>query len=941
MSNPNFPRIEESIALGQGGVGGSQPFGHWLDITSRTRATNSLTRGKQYELDTIQSAEYDVTIDNTDGAFDPTNSSSVYYPQVVPWVPYRKRAQWPVTNNLLSPELALPSTTNINARYLIQGANTTVTVVSTAPVYTGTLTYSCAVASQGSGTALMGITGMGIIPNAQYDFSAYGCNLTSSGSLSLAATIQWIGPDDSITSTVTGFPVTFPGSASNTTFLRIGVAATAPANACGANLLITTTNTITGTGTIHFGGLQLEHGTSGTTWVAPGIWYDLVVGFVERWPQAWDLSGTRSVMTPTVVDQMAWLSQADLPDGLLAAIQSPTSGVAPPDFVYTLGDSEGSATFVDSQGNYSPATIQTGGASGAGIIAPGTAVTATDQTGAWAAGDQTVTNIAVGSGGTPGSNAAGPYSGISIPASQSTGKHGPTGTAVSGWTRMIAYRTTSSVAGQTIWDSEAAAPFGANLPSQIVTYTYTSGGQPQTQIILVVDGVMVWNAAYGAAPVGDWNLIFFGVEAGGNTAFFSGSYANQLNGVATASISSSPWTTQALGSDIIGVSANAARVSFNVLPFQGDVAYAAQWPYALSYAQISQIWNFWSGEIQSTDQRYGSILSMASYMGTTALDSGITRDMGPALDISGVDILTALQGCVVAEAGQHYVSRTGALTFKSRQARMNKSPTLTFGDDVANGEIPFVNPLQVDYDDTQIINDCQVTQYSSNNVYYGENAASKAAYGTRTNQTTINVVLAQECQDMANGLSSVFGQPQPHVTSITVYPGRLTPSIANAWGSLLSLDLGQCVKVVKRTVGRAPFQMTGFIEQITWDFSPSDASVTLQITSSAMSQYWQLAALHTTLSASVSAGATSIALAAPAVANSLTPGISLELAPGTASQETVTIASISGNTLTLTSPVAHSHSSGTVVCDVLPSGITDPTTWDAYSILDSTAILSY
>ncbi|GAA0364350.1 hypothetical protein [Streptomyces blastmyceticus] len=61
-----------------------------------------MQRGRQYELGQIRSGEYQVTLANTDGALDPLNSSGPWAGHIMAYQPYRKRAQWPPTANLLT-----------------------------------------------------------------------------------------------------------------------------------------------------------------------------------------------------------------------------------------------------------------------------------------------------------------------------------------------------------------------------------------------------------------------------------------------------------------------------------------------------------------------------------------------------------------------------------------------------------------------------------------------------------------------------------------------------------------------------------------------------------------------------------------------------------------------------------------------------------------------
>jgi hypothetical protein len=76
----------------------------------------------------------------------------------------------------------------------------------------------------------------------------------------------------------------------------------------------------------------------------------------------------------------------------------------------------------------------------------------------------------------------------------------------------------------------------------------------------------------------------------------------------------------------------------------------------------------------------------------------------------------------------------------------------------------------------------------------------------------------------------------------------------------------------------------------------------------------------------------------------LGPGQQLTLGQGTANAETVTVSAVGATspgwmtgTLTLTAATTKSHTAGDVICEPLPTGTTDPTTWDAVAKFDSIA----
>jgi hypothetical protein len=131
-----------------------------------------------------------------------------------------------------------------------------------------------------------------------------------------------------------------------------------------------------------------------------------------------------------------------------------------------------------------------------------------------------------------------------------------------------------------------------------------------------------------------------------------------------------------------------------------------------------------------------------------------------------------------------------------------------------------------------------------------------------------------------------------------------------------------------------------------------EAWVTLQCSPIDPTPYTAYAAWHTTLNAAVGVGQGNMTVNAGAdnvnpLAAQLPQGVILVIGPGTVRAETVIVGGIgatsSGWTTCLIAAAGsfqNSHPIGELVCEVLPSGVTDPTYYDPTEQFDK-AVFAY
>ncbi|MBV6697430.1 hypothetical protein KV557_09870 [Kitasatospora aureofaciens] len=943
--NPNWPVMQYSWGPAWTVNGAATPSEQLADVTSRSRGRVSVQRGRQYELDQIRAGTLDLELVNTDGSLDSLNTSGPWVGNVLPYEPLRIRAQWPPTQNLLTQVLAtggdlggfsvgtVNSQSGIGVYSLTDSSNGQ--IVSSATAWQGARVLQFAVPNgTASGTAFA-LTD--IVPGERlvtYTMQVQVRNITPSTSVQVALYISW-GTANSVETRIQGTAVALTGSTS-APWTQLTLTATLPNATAYMVLGLTTMSAATAALNVQLDGWQIERGSTATTWTAPGVWYPVFAGFAERYTSSWRMSGTYGTVRTTGVDALSLLSQRVLRDPLVEEINS-----RGPRFNFTLSDPQGSQSCADAVGSNPPAPLIIS-KSGAGSLTFGNQITSTTAGGTYIGSTATVVTI-----NNPGAGAFA-YNPATLISLDQAGIKGPASPAA--WTRMIAFRYTGPLPADhaTLWcstDSQRSGHFPAG--SQI-TVALNSSGQPG-MYLSGPNGSATNYTAGGATNCvdGNWHLLLFSYSQSANTVMVSqdGALASYYFGV-PASI-----TPTGLQFDSVGNWADPVYGNETLWNFQGDISYVAEWPFAFSGSDITAVYTAWKNSFtgDSSDTRYTRILGWAGYTGPKTIQSGLTRSMGPAA-VSGQDAMTALQSVVDTENGEHFMSADGGIVFRSRSARYNAlTPVCTFGERSDLGEIPY-EECDLDDDPTRLANIVKVTQAATNQAFTATDSKSQRFYFPRSLARTTNASSSQECQDAANYLLSRYKNPATRVSSIRIHPSA-NPSVF--WPVCLGLELGARVRVMRRPPAPAvTIQTECFIESISWEFSDNgDAFVILQCSPADLTPYGVVASFHSSLAGSgtIAAGATTITINAGAdttnpAAAQIGQGQQLVLGLGTATQETVTVQSVGATSagwttavITLTAATTKAHTGGDTVCEPLPAGATDPTTWDASAKFDSAA----
>jgi hypothetical protein len=919
---PSWPQIRFRVGFNSNGTLSVPPS--YTDLSSRLRGSWQATlAGRQYELDQVQSGQLTLTLDNRDGALDPTNSSSPYSPNVLPLKPCHLQALWPAGGRNLLPQglSAGSSTTDAQAT---AGTPFVATVSGVPTGHTTALGSTFAATTAGGQAFGQGSTNnqwasqsdpdaCTVTAGLTYTFSAW-VAVAAGGDSGFQVTprISWYSAAGARISTSDGTPVTAPVVGS---WAQVVVSGAAPAGAVNARVELLNTNATTVSNTMYATAWQLEQGSSATPWTLGPVVYPLWTGFVERWPQQWDYAGTRGLVDLTCIDPLAALAQFTLQPSLVASLEA-----MGPDRLYPLDEPSGATGFRDLTGKHGLGNILHGNL-GSGTVTFGSSVQGTGFTGA-AGPVVTLANPAPS-----GNNQACSFLNLAVP-------NGPPVSSGNGWTRIICFRTTTvptSPAVMALWWWQNSS---ASNQSQGGIYIDSSGHIDCTSQNAA--GQALSSGVSVNVCDGNWHMFAMILSQDGKTMNFnldgSGFFVTSTNNVQPSGINC----------DTIGVAAN-FNINQYVWAYSGDLAYAVEVPTTNvpSFSDLASGFSTgWAGE--TSLKRAQRILTMAGYNGSLTVEG--TNIAAGGANLAGKDAVSALTEIAEGEAGQLWADGSGAVRIDGRVWRyLQNSAAIVFGENQSSGEVPYLVDASVDFDPTHVYNSVSVTNEvapgaTQQPAATASNSASQTAYLPRTLQTTVNVNDPTIPQYLANYLAQAYGSPYARVPTLTI-DGASNPAL---WPKILGVAFG-----TRATVNRRPPSWSGaqqlslpqFVEHVSWaGDDQGNLKLSLQVSpAQPYTGFGVVASLHSTLQAGSGSGTNTITLGAltgsasnPAAAV-LAAGTVLTVGYGTSVAENVTVKSVAATSpgytsvvVTLTANLANTHVTGETVCQPLPNGYVLP-----------------
>lgn len=245
---------------------------YWTDISARTTFPWNTTRGRQYELDTVPAGQWNTALDNRDGALDPSNAASPYYPNLVPYRGCRIRAV-PGVNRLTVDQAtagaaggylgAIPPQMSVGNDF-----GYPVTIVPSGSAYEGATVYQAVLPSgAGAFATVVEVTGVPVVPGATYSFTAQ-ARITAGTSTSTNVGLLWYSNSGVNLASVGGTAQTLTSGSSSWTALS--VSGQAPAGATSVYLKVEIASGATSAQTAwQVDGLQFEQSATPTAFQTP------------------------------------------------------------------------------------------------------------------------------------------------------------------------------------------------------------------------------------------------------------------------------------------------------------------------------------------------------------------------------------------------------------------------------------------------------------------------------------------------------------------------------------------------------------------------------------------------------------------------------------------------------------------------------------------------
>lgn len=868
------------------------------NITSRAYSFTT-RRGRTYELGRIESGECQLAVDNTDGLFDPNNSTSAFYPDVLPYRPVAINCAYPLTGNILNDTNLKPA------------------IPSTAPSTYGDSRVS--VGANDSDFELGSISNWYLLNYPAPGALDVVSGISVSGTYSLVFNFFSSHPDHLCLDVpvVSGKQITvslyFRGAAGNNLVIRDGgaygsiLSTQAMVSASSFTQYKTTVTPQTNKITISIEGannggynyvdnVQVEFGATVSTYNTNGpTIYSLFNGFIERYPQTYQ-APNRGQVNMVATDAIASMSQNILTNLYEALILQDTSTAV---YYYTLGESSGSTSAYNS-GLYNQAPLVPWTY---GTAIPPTFGNDSSVTGILGSGN-TCAQISYELGGTGGTNLW-----------NSSINDLDFASGVNNFTFSFWFNYTSTItAGRNYLVMQAFSGLNAGSTSTYPTFGVYINSNGLYCVLHQNDNAgatLIAQTATATSILPDgWNFVSVNLQWDGSSYFITISNYTPDNVKHTTTASGSSTTSISFAAIMLqGLAvANNYKVSnFTIHRSSTSVGINSD-----KYNSVGRLALY--GE--STGNRFKDIVNAYSGMKYLPYQSDYGKSFMQNTTTNGVSLADYIQDVADNENGTWYVDGAGYATFKDRWNRLQKIvPKVVFGDlpiitttgtgasgqnqitvssatnitagqlvtgtgvvvgsyvtnvtgtiitvsqnlyatlsgsnNVTFNESPYDGAnLLINYDPVYVLNDINVKQ-TGGTLISVQDQKSVANYYPRTYTRTLNTLTDSDASDAAFYLLSKYKDPHARPETLTLTPAR-TPAL---WPVVLGLEIGDLIRVNKRPLGAPALSIDCFVERVEHSFDAQTADWITHVTlSPTIVYYWNAAALRATTTGAAVAG---------------------------------------------------------------------------------------
>lgn len=211
---------------------------------------------------------------------------------------------------------------------------------------------------------------------------------------------------------------------------------------------------------------------------------------------------------------------------------------------------------------------------------------------------------------------------------------------------------------------------------------------------------------------------------------------------------------------------------------------------------------------QMSHDRITALLDLAAWpAGLRDISPGVV-EVEP-LEQMGANLLQVLEDTTEAEGGDLYVAPDGKITFRSRHARLNLTPTVTFGD----GGIIISGVEPVPWDLARLTNVGRF-DFDDGSVYEYVDAASRDDFGPRYTSIRDLPLRRAEAEALAQWDVVRFARPRLWIDALQCQ-GRLDGVL----DQVLGLRIGHAVQVAHTPPAGAPIDEVLVVERITHTFT--------------------------------------------------------------------------------------------------------------------------